>query len=233
MLYRVLIKQKTEVIGKVTANTLFGAFLTAYSSLYDIDNDMINDITLSDLFAENVLPTGVQNNCTTYSKNLHENEIGINRTLIARDNSDNNVITNVFGHRYDMNEFYISSELLDIKELEKVIILMLEFGIGKWRNVGKGQYEFISIDEYIPKTDKVNFVALSNFIPDETLNESEITSIGYTIRDAVATNGLKQTTTAMLLTGTSFKTMKQLVGKHVYDKISNTYIHGKAIVIGV
>ena len=48
MLYRVRVSQETVTVGKITSNTLFGAFLTAYSSLYTIDKDMIDDIVLSD-----------------------------------------------------------------------------------------------------------------------------------------------------------------------------------------
>ena len=109
---------------------------------------------------------------------------------------------------------------------------MLEIGIGKWRNVGKGRYKLKSIEEFVPETDVKKFVALGNFIPnDEDLLDIE--NVGYTVRNATATNGKRQKPTAMLLTGTTFKTVKQIVGKHIFDENSETYIHGKSIVIGV
>ena len=232
MLYRVSVEQETATIGKVTANTLFGAFLTAYSSFYKIDKDMIDDITLSDMFIEDSLPKGVVNNNTIYTKNKRDKEIEVTRSLISRDLETNNVVNSTLGHFSKNNEFYVNSELLDKNKLEKIIKLMLDIGIGKWRNVGKGRYKLRSIEEYIPKTDSKTFVALSNFIPNDN-DMNDIDNVGYTIRNAFATNGKKQKPTAMLLAGTTFKTVKQIVGKHVFDEDSKTYIHGKSIVIGV
>ena len=73
---------------------------------------------------------------------------------------------------------------------------------------------------------------MSNFVPkDDDIKDIEDT--GYEIRSAVASNGLRQSTTTLLKTGTTFKSFKDIVGKHVYDEVSQTYIHGKAIVLGV
>ena len=232
MLYRVRVSQETVTVGKITSNTLFGAFLTAYSSLYDIDESMIDDIVLSDMFIEGVLPNGVANNTTVFNKNKKVRDVVITRSLISRDCETNNVINNVIGSYVKDNEFYISSELLSKDELEKIIKLMLEIGIGKWRNVGKGRYKLKSIEEFVPETDVKKFVALGNFIPnDEDLLDIE--NVGYTVRNATATNGKRQKPVAMLLTGTTFKSVKQIVGKHIFDENSETYIHGKSIVIGV
>ena len=42
MLYKITLKQNTGFIGKIIANTLLGAFLTAYSTLKDItEKDII------------------------------------------------------------------------------------------------------------------------------------------------------------------------------------------------
>ncbi len=233
MLYKIELQQNTATIGNVVANTLFGAFLTAYSTIYTVDKDMIDDIVLSDLFYNNILPKGVINNKTVFSKPFEHTQIEMSRALIARDNESTNVVNNTVGNIDKKCSFFISTKLLDKNDIEEIVKLMCEFGIGKWRNVGKGQFEFKSIEEYVPKTDVKRFVCLSSFIPDCDINDYDISSLGYTIRDAYATNGIKQKQTIMLLTGTSFRTFREVVGKHVYDENSNTYIHGKSIVIGV
>jgi CRISPR type III-A-associated RAMP protein Csm4 len=193
---------------------------------------MINDIVLSDMFIEGMLPNGVADNTTVFNKNKKVRDVVITRSLISRDCETNNVVNNVIGSYVKDNEFYISSELLGKDELEKIIKLMLEIGIGKWRNVGKGRYKLKSIEEFVPETDVKKFVALGNFIPnDEDLLDIE--NVGYTVRNATATNGKRQKPVAMLLTGTTFKSVKQIVGKHIFDENSETYIHGKSIVIGV
>lgn len=233
MLYKVRLKQKTENIGTIKASTLFGAFVTAYSNYASIDDDIIDDIVLSDLFIKGQLPVGIENNNTLYNKVSRNTKVmNVTRTLITRDTNSANVVNVRQAELNNECEFYISTELLDKSDLEKVINTMLILGIGTWRNIGKGQFSLISIDEYVPETDKTRFVALSNFIPTDA-DIKDIVSTGYEIRNAVASNGLRQSTTTLLKTGTTFKSHKEIVGKHVYDEASKTYIHGKAIVLGV
>ena len=233
MLYKVELKQKTESIGSIKASTLFGAFITAYSNYTDIDNDIIDDIVLSDLFIKGQLPVGIKNNNTLYNKVSRNNKVmSVTRTLITRDADNNNVVSVRQAEINDKCEFYISTELLDKDELWQIISTMLILGIGTWRNIGKGQFELVSITEYIPETGKTKFVALSSFIPDECVIDN-IVDTGYEIRNAVAANGLRQTTTTLLKTGTVFKVYRDIVGKHVYDEASKTYIHGKTIILGV
>ena len=233
MLYKVELEQKTENIGEIKANTLFGAFVTAYSNYTDIDADLLDDIVLSDLFVKGQLPIGVKDNLTLFNK-VDRNVIVSNsvRTMISREMEDNNVV-NVRQSRYSKYcEFYISTELLELDELKKVIETMLLLGIGTWRNVGKGQFKLINISEYVPDLSKTKFVALSNFNPSEK-DTADVVETGYEIRNAVASNGIKQGTVCMLKTGTTFKVRKQIIGSHVFDSASKTYIHGKAIVLGV
>lgn len=233
MLYKVRLKQKTENIGTIKASTLFGAFVTAYSNYASIDDEIIDDIVLSDLFIKGQLPVGIENNNTLYNKVSRNTKVmSVTRTLIARGIDSDNVVNVRQAELNNECEFYISTELLDKKDLEKVINTMLILGIGTWRNIGKGQFDLISIDEYVTETDKTRFVTLSNFIPTDD-DIKDIVSTGYEIRNAVASNGLRQSTTTLLKTGTTFKSHKEIVGKHVYDKASKTYIHGKAIVLGV
>ncbi len=233
MLYKVELKQKTESIGSIKASTLFGAFVTAYSNYTDIDDSIIDDIVLSDLFIKGQMPVGIENNNTLYNRVSKNTKVmSVTRTLITRDVDNNNVVNVRQAELNNKCEFYISTELLDKIDLERVISTMLILGIGTWRNIGKGQFELVSITEYVPETDKTKFVALSNFIPNDD-DVKDVLSTGYEIRNAVASNGLRQSTTTLLKTGTTFKSHKEIVGKHVYDEASKTYIHGKAIVLGV
>lgn len=232
MLYKVELEQKTESIGEIKASTLFGAFVTAYSNYTDIDKDLIDDIVLSDLFIKGQIPIGIKNNNTVFNKVSKSSKvINITRTMVSRGN-DNNVV-NVRQAKYNKHcEFYIYTELLDKAELEKIINTMLMIGIGTWRSVGKGQFTLKGIEEYIPDIEKTKFVTLSAFVPTEK-DLSNINETGYEIRNAVASNGKKQQVVTLLKTGTTFNIREQIVGKHVYDKDSETYIHGKSIVLGV
>ena len=154
MLYKVELKQKTENIDVIKASTLFGAFVTAYSSYTDIDNDIIDDIVLSDLFIKNQLPVGIKDNNTLYNKvSKNSKAMSVTRTLIARDTSSNNTVNVRQASFNNECEFYISTELLDINDLEKIIKTMLILGIGTWRNLGKGQFDLVNISEYQPDID--------------------------------------------------------------------------------
>ena len=233
MLYKVCLEQKTETIGHITANTLFGAILTAYDSIASLDDDMIQDIVLSDLFPKGIRPCGVKDNSTVYSKKDFVKTVLINRTLMSRNNDGEHVPIMAFGNMGRYWEFYVSTELLSKDDLTKIVDIALSFGIGKWRNVGKGQFVRCGdIEECSVDTTVNNFVALSDFIPSESIR-SNIVETGYKIRNAVATNGSKQSQICLFLAGTKFDTNKQIVGKHFYDKKSNTYIHGKTIIMGV
>lgn len=231
MLYKVKIKHTSECIGDITANTLFGAFLTAYSSLFPVDQALVEDITLSDLFDVDILPAGVRNNKTIYSSFKRVDKSHICRTLIARNAEDDNVPNIATGWFRKESEFYIATELLSLEDLKKILNMMSLFGIGKWRAVGKGRFEVESIDEVQAPASCQKFVALSSFVPDEA-ELSDITECGYTVRDTIATNGKKQKTQALLIAGTTFNKAKEFAGHHVYDKASGTYIHGRTIVLG-
>lgn len=232
MLYRVELEQKTESIGEIKASTLFGAFVTAYSNYTDINEDIIDDIVLSDLFIKGQMPIGVKNNNTVFNKTPKSSKvINVTRTMVGRGN-DANVVNVRQAKLNKYCEFYIFTELLSKLELEQIINTMLMLGIGTWRSVGKGQFELMSIEEHVPDIEKTKFVALSAFIPTEK-DLSNIDETGYEIRDAVAINGKKQQVVTLLKTGTTFNKIEQIVGKHVYDTNSSTYIHGKSIVLGV
>lgn len=233
MLYKVALKQKSAYIGNIKANTLFGAFLTAYSSFMALDKDMIEDIVLSDLFVKGQYPIGINNNAIIYNKSdVKSSSVTVNRTFISRKSDGQNNIVNETGHFSGEMEFFIYSELLDKELLEKIIRQMLTYGIGKWRNVGKGQFEFVSISEYAPDVKASNYVALSSFKPSD--NEIKyIKDTGHEVRNAYATNGRKQQNVCLLKAGTTLNTARQFIGNHIYDKNSDTYIHAKAIVIGL
>lgn len=232
MLYKITLKQKTESIGEIKASTLFGAFVTAYSNYTDIDKDIIDDIVLTDLFIKGQLPIGIKNNNTVYNKVSKSKVSTVTRTLIARDQNSKNIINVKEAYYNEQCEFYLSTDLLDKKDIKNIVETMLLLGLGKWRNLGKGQFELIDIQDYEPDTTKTAFVALSNFIPTDN-DLKNIIDTGYEIRKAIAANGLRQTSKTLLKTGTVFSTYKDIVGKHVYDEQSKTYIHGKSIVLGV
>lgn len=234
MLYKVKLKQKSGFIGTMTANTLFGGFLTAYSTYMgkqNITEKEIQDIVLSDLFKGGILPIGVKDNATIYPKGEMPKTMNVTRTLIARDSSENNIVNTTQMTYYGNSVFYISTELLDIDTLTKIINLMLDLGLGKWRSVGNGRFSLISIEEVPIVKGEMERIALSNFIPENN-GYGSIKETGYTFRDAMATNGRKQTKVCMLLTGTKVKNSENFIGKHIYDTMSDTYIHGKSILIG-
>lgn len=230
MLYRITLKQLSEIVGPVTANTLFGAFLTAYSSCMQIGETEIRDIILSDLFPAGVLPVGVKDNHTLYNKVAPIKTTITMRTLIARNTGIDNVPNQLSAYTYNGRwEFYLSTRLLDAQSVQKIIEVMLTFGIGKWRNCGKGHFRLVNIEKYDDVNRESQKIALSNFVP--TSDVDGITETGYTIRSAIATNGRKQQSVCMLLSGTKLITKDNCIGDHVYDKTSDTYIHGKAILL--
>lgn len=233
MLYKVELKQKSVYLGNIQANTLFGAFLTAYSSFTELDDDMINDIVLSDLFVKGRYPVGIDNNAVIYSKgDVKSNTVTVNRTMLSRKGDGQNNILNETGHFSGEMEFFIYSDLLDEELLEKIIKQMLVLGIGKWRNVGKGQFELVSISEYIPDMSAKTYVAMSNFKPsDDELQYVKDT--GYEVRNAYATNGKKQQNICLLKAGTTLNAARQFIGKHIYDENSGTYIHAKSIIMWI
>ena len=233
MLYKVELKQKSAYIGNIQANTLFGAFLTAYSSFMELDDDTINDIVLSDLFVKGRYPVGINNNAVMYSKgDMKTTTVTINRTMLSRKGDGQNNILNETGHFSGEMEFFIYSDLLDKGFIEKIVKQMLVLGIGKWRNVGKGQFELVSVSEYVPNTNAKTYVTLSNFKPDD--NElNYVKDTGYEVRNAYVTNGRKQQSVCLLKTGTTLNVAKQFIGKHIFDKDSATYIHAKAIVMWI
>ena len=230
MLYKITLKQNTGFIGKIIANTLLGAFLTAYSTLKDITEKDIMDIVFSDLFKGGILPIGVKDNSTIYPKGELPITENITRTMIARDIEDNNIINPMQSVYYGKSVFYMSTDLIDKTTLEKIIPIMLKFGLGKWRNVGKGQFTLISIEEVETDTTTKDRIALCNFIPENN-GYGSIKETGYAFRDAIATNGIHQQKVCMLLTGTKINTDKQFIGKHIFDEASKTYIHGKTILL--
>lgn len=231
MLYKVELKQKSVYIGNIQANTLFGAFLTAYSSFVKLDSDMINDIVLSDLFVKERYPVGINNNAVIYNKgDMKSSTVTINRTMMSRKGDGQNNIINETGHFSGDMEFFIYSDLLDKDSIEKIVKQMLVFGIGKWRNVGKGQFELISISEYVPDVNAKTYVALSNFKPDDD-EIKYVKDTGYEVRNAYATNGRKQQNVCLLKTGTTLNAARQFIGHHIYDEDSKTYIHAKSIVM--
>lgn len=231
MLFKISLLQKTEYVGHISANTLFGAFLTAYSAVADLTDEMINDIVLSDLFEKNRLPIGVKNNLTEYEKPSKVKQVIVNRTMISRGIENNNPI-NATGFMGKYWEFYLSTKLLDKSRTENIVKIMLGFGLGKWRNTGKGRFEITDIEEcHFPDTP--HRICLSCFIPDDSLRNEDIVETGYMVRDAFATNGKKQQATTLLLTGTKLKTSNPVVGKHLFDANSKTYIHGQTITMGV
>lgn len=233
MLYKVELKQKSAYIGNIQANTLFGGFLTAYSSFIKLDDDMINDIVLSDLFIKERYPVGISNNAVVYSKgDMKSSTMTINRTMMSRKGDGQNNIINETGHFSGEMEFFIYSELLDKDFIEKIVKQMLSLGIGKWRNVGKGQFELVSISEYIPDMNAKTYVAMSSFKPEDD-EIKYVKDTGYEVRNAYATNGKKQQNVCLLKAGTTLSAARQFIGKHIYDKDSETYIHAKAIVMWV
>lgn len=233
MLYKVCLKQKTELVGNGNANSLFGAFLTAYSAVEELTDEKIQDIVLSDLLPRGVVPCGITKQNTVYSEKYDVKTVSVNRTLMSRENDGNNVPVVAFGKMGIYWDMYISTNILNIDKLTKIVDLMLVYGIGKWRNVGKGQFERVGkITICDIKTDAKKFVAFSSFVPDDSLIP-DIIEAGYKQRNAMATNGRKQAPVVLFLPGTTFKVAKQIVGHHVYDENSQTYIHGKAIVMGV
>ena len=250
-IYKITIKNKTEFIGNIKANTLLGAFCHACSLKYKSNNieKYIRDVVFSDLFLDENYPIGISNNNTQYKKNNYLNlqKCEVTRTLIHRDNEENNVI-NVLTGTYSNHNFVFfiySKELFDEIEINKIIELMLKFGIGKWRNVGKGQFSLVNLENYTNQyisniNNSKKLVALSDF---QTNNQNEIKNIieiGYTIRNARATNGTEQQQQLLLKTGTTFNNNMENTnmilitsGNHIFDKNSRTYIHSKAILIGV
>ena len=227
MIYKITLKQKTETVGDISANALLGAFLTAVSDMEEITEDYVDSLVFSDLFPKDVRPIGVKNNHTVYSGNKKKRYM-VTRTMISRafDGNNNPVILPAW--MTEEAEFFLSTNYSK-EDLEMIIPKMLLFGLGKFRNVGKGQFELLSIEEHVfPVTN--NGIALSCFQGAEDLSDDDVLETGYYIRHAMTTSGMKQPPVCLILTGTKFTFGNKIIGRHFYDAKSNTYVHGKAII---
>jgi hypothetical protein len=227
MIYNITLKQKTEAVGDISANALLGAFLTAVSDMEDVTEGFVDSLAFSDLFPKGILPIGVKNNHTVYSGNKKKRCM-VTRTMISRAADGNNNPVMLPAWITGEVEFYLSTDYSK-EDLEMIIPKMLLFGLGKFRNVGKGQFELLSIEEHVfPEVQ--NGVALSSFQGANEVSDDDVIETGYYVRNAMTTSGMKQPPICMILTGTKFKFGNRIIGKHFYDAKSNTYIHGKAII---
>lgn len=250
MLYKIKIKTLSDFIGEIKANTLMGAFCGACSLIFGNESvgECVEDVTFSDLFHMECTPYTIKNNIVQYSNFDYSKtkKSYATRTLIARENSDkNNIdILNSTSSDYYFTFYLHSQRLFDYETLSKVLSIMFILGIGKWRNVGKGQFELLEVkeitDEFVAQVNNSKrLVSLSDFKTENPNELNNLLSVGYTVRNARATNGKKQEQQILLKCGSTFRNMLQnntdvlIVGQHIYDKNSETYIHGRTILKGV
>lgn len=240
MLYRVIVNPTSSFIGDIRANTLFGAFCTVYSSMVsdeDFDRTLKN-VTFSNLFLNGELPVGVENGNTVYNTaKVNVKTVDNIHSKIDRNTGKASMDTNgTYKEEVKFTDsdmvFYIDTDM-EKSVVNEVVNRMLKRGLGKRRNVGKGQFELKALTEaYLDYRECNEVVALSDFIPDET-TPTDISEIGITFRNGVKEDGTAQNSLCLLKTGTKFKYkkgLKMVTGKLIYDNQSDSYVNAKTIL---
>lgn len=240
MVYRIEVKPNSSFIDRIKANTLFGAFCYAYSSIVDDEKfkEELENVVFSDLFYVDGLPEKIVNGRVIYKKNN-----GITKDEV------HNMIDRYNGHTQNVDGFYniqttfsasnmvfFMSTSITKHALDTVIDMMLLRGLGAKRSVGKGSFDLVDISEVeLDYTKEKKVVALSDFIPDMETS-TDIEEVKIICREGVTSNGELQKPLYLLSVGSVFKKenhQRETCGQLVYDDNSKTYIHAKAILYPV
>lgn len=232
--YKVDIKPTSSIIGRITSVTLFGAFCYAISYLYGAD--VLVDSVLkgdSESFAVSNLFHGDE--LITFDNNTGVIR-GVDHCMINRETGAST--------KWSYDEiwldgdyhFYIYSTIFDFADIEKLTELVLKFGLGAKRSVGKGQFKLLGIDEVDHIGNQVDspngYMVISDYIP----NKDDSTIGIYTARVyRGATGGVEKAPIALINAGAKFigKLPAKVVGRLEYDELTNTYTCGRALVVPI
>lgn len=232
--YKVSIQPTSSVVGRITSVTLFGAFCYAISSLYG-----------ADVLVDNVLKG--DNNSFAVSNLFHVNDLitwdkevevvnEIDHCMINRETYE--------PKRWSRDEswldgdyhFYIYSNLFDLADIQKLTELVLKFGIGAKRSVGKGQFNLLGVTEVGHIGNQVDnpngYMVISDYIP----NKDDSTLGIYTARVyRGATAGVEKAPIVIINAGSKFmgKLSTEVVGRLEHDELTNTYTSGRALVMPI
>lgn len=232
--YKVDIKPTSSIIGRITSVTLFGAFCYAISYLYGAD--VLVDSVLkgdSESFAVSNLFHGDE--LITFDNNTGVIR-GVDHCMINREtgastkwNRDETWLDGDY-------HFYIYSTIFDFADIEKLTELVLKFGLGAKRSVGKGQFKLLGIDEVDHIGNQVEnpngYMVISDYIP----NKDDSTLGIYTARVyRGATAGVEKAPIAIINAGSKFmgKLSVNVVGRLEHDELTNTYTSGRALVMPI
>lgn len=240
MVYKIEVKPNSSFIGRIKANTLFGAFCYAYSTIVDekaFKNELEN-IVFSDMFYKDNLPIKIVDGEVKYksSKGVVKNET---HNIIDRQNGkvqSNNGLYNEQATFTKSNMIFFMSTSINKHMLDTIIMLMLLRGLGARKSTGKGSFDLVSITEVeldYSKDKKV--IALSDFIPDEDTS-TNIEEVKIVCREGITLDGKLQKPLYMLSVGSVFvkeNHQREICGQLVYDKETDTYINAKTILYPV
>lgn len=238
MLYRVIVNPTSSFVGNIRANTLFGAFCHVYSSMVSDEdfNRALQNVTFSNLFFDGALPIGVNNGNTVFTKNKDRvKHVCDCHNIISRNgsakSSEGTYTEEVKFTDADM-VFYMDTDISKDK-ITYIIEQMLKRGLGKRRNVGKGQFSLKEVSEvYLNYDTCKEVVALSEFIPSET-TPTDFSEIGIIFRNGIKEDGQVQQSLCMLKTGTKFRYktgLEVITGQLVYDEHSDSYVNARTIL---
>lgn len=251
-MFKIVIKSVDFYVGKLKANTFFGAFCCAYKDAYGEDDlvhflhklsDGDNELTFSSAFKAGYVAQRIDRGSDLLVK---IDTIGSEKEEVTSSIPSSNIYaksklgqTNeVFAVERSFEEN--SLEVYVVTSLSKEVIrnimsLAVQNGLAGRKSTGNGMFELVKIEEVEFDTNNKNgFVALGDFIPD---SETPITcDIQTTLRVAVNTQGRKQKDLLLLKEGSVFMETKELrltYGKIIHDSESNSYINCKTIAFPI
>lgn len=254
-LFKATIKAKTAYVGKLGSNTFFGAFCCAYKNIYGED-DLVHllrqiyngeqELTFSSAFKKGYIPQRLDKLADSERNMLvkkitigtEKEEVisGADKTVTSvksKLSEESETFSVVQKYAEDELEVYIATSLSK-SLVEKVMKVVVANGLGARKSTGNGYFTLESLEEETFEYNKNGFIALSEFIPDETT--PTICKIDTTLRRSVNTRGDKQKDLLLLIAGSVFletNEVKPAYGKVIYDENSKTYINCKTIAFPV
>ena len=248
-MFKVTIKPKSSFITELSSSTIFGAACWAIKDIYGEDKlskvfEDNNALAFSNAFIKDCIPTGhtkkdeLKNIKTGKCVKQKHEKYRIDHCMIDR-NTNTSAKQWVGYERFEKSEFdiYVASELFNKEEINKIFEIMLMKGIGRARNKGKGQFEFISIEEInireLGDKEANAYMVISDYIPNE--KDSTIGKYSARVINRTTVKGEKCAPVYVLNAGSKFigKVDGEIIGRLQYDEATGTYLSGRAIAIPI
>ena len=248
-MYRVTIRPKSSFITELTSSTIFGAACWAILNTHGEDtlNEVFKEndaLAFSNAFIHNHIP--VDCGRKPLLKHIDTDEVisgeferyRVEHCMIDR--STNTSMQHWIDYEHFENrdlDIYVSSNLFDKEDIAEIFKVMLTRGLGKSRNKGKGQFEFISIEEIdvekLGDKDGNGYLIISDYIPNE--KDSTIGKYSARVINRTTVKGEKCAPVYVLNAGSKFmgKVDGEIIGRLKYDEATGTYLSGRAIAIPI